>query len=193
MQISADICLKMEKISAVYSEGRVVVPAQNEANSLYQDGYGSLLSDSYLLTLRPFEVLYLTEREKISVVDEKNRERLDFQGLIWRFTDADPNIWTRYVVYRDLRARGFVAREGPGHGVEFLVYERGSYGKKTPKYLVHALWEGVQEPLRQLGDMLTAAEDAGRILRLAVIDRRGEIVYYTLTEMNLQKPGENSS
>jgi tRNA-intron endonuclease len=193
MQISADFCLKMEKISAVYSEGRVVVPAQNEASSLYQDGYGSLLSDSRLLTLRPFEALYLTEREKISVVDEKSRERLDFQGLILRFTDMDLNIWTRYVVYRDLRVRGFVAREGPGHGVDFLVYERGSYGKRPPRYLVHTVWEGAQEPLRRLGDMLTAAEEAGRILRLAVIDRRGEIVYYTLTEMNLQEPEENSS
>ena len=192
MQINADFCLKMEKISAVYSEGRVVVPAQNEANSLYQDGYGSLLSDSRLLTLRPFEALYLTEREKISVIEEKSRERLDFQGLIWRFTDGDTNIWTRYVVYRDLRARGFVAKEGPGQGVDFLVYERGSYGKRTPRYLVHAVWEGAQEPLRHLGDMLTAAEDAGRILRLAVIDRRGEIVYYTLSEMNLQEPEENS-
>lgn len=193
MLISADICLKMEKISAVYSEGRVVVPAQNEANSLYQDGYGSLLSDSRLLTLKPFEALYLTEREKISVVEENSRERLDFQGLIWRFTDADPNIWTRYVVYRDLKVRGFVAREGPGHGVDFLVYERGSYGKKTPKYLVHALWEGAQEPLKHLGDILTAEKDAGRILRLAVIDRRGEIVYYTLSEMDLQEPEENPS
>ena len=86
-----------------------------------------------------------------------------------------------------------MVRDGPGHGVDFLVYERGSYGKKTPKYHVHALWEGAQEPLRHLGDMLTAAEDAERILRLAVIDRRGEIVYYTLSEMNLQEPEENPS
>ena len=193
MQINADICLKMEKISTVYSEDRIVVPAQNEANSLYQDGYGSLLSSNRLLTLKPFEALYLAERGKISVVDEGSRESLDFQGLIWRFSDEDPNIWTRYVVYRDLRARGFVAREGPGHGVDFLVYERGSYGKRTPKYLVYAIWEGTQEPLKHLGNMLTAAEDAGRILRLAVIDRRGEIVYYTLSEMNLQEPEENFS
>lgn len=192
MLASADFCLKMEKISAVYSEGRVVVPAQNEANSLYQDGYGSLLTDSRLLTLKPFEALYLAEKDKISVVEEKSRERLDFQGLIWRFTDVDSNIWTRYVVYRDLRARGFVAKEGPGQGVEFLVYERGSYGKRTPRYLVHTLWEGAQEPLRHLGDMLAVADDAGRILRLAVIDRRGEIVYYTLSEMILQEPEENS-
>ena len=35
MLFRVDFLLRMEKISVVYSEGRVVVPAQNEANSLY--------------------------------------------------------------------------------------------------------------------------------------------------------------
>jgi hypothetical protein len=30
---------------------------------------------------------------------------------------------------------------------------------------------------------LSHAEESNRILRLAVVDRRGEIVYYTLSEM----------
>jgi tRNA-intron endonuclease len=193
MQTDADICVRMDPISAVYSEGRVVVPAQNEANSLYQDGYGSLIFDSRLLTLRPFEALYLVEMGKVSILDEESRERLALQELLWRFSDGDPNIWTRYVVYRDLRARGFVAREGPGHGVDFLVYERGSFGRKTPRYLVYAIWEGAQESVGHLNEILVETEEAGMILRLAVIDRRGEIVYYTLSEMKFQITGGEAS
>jgi tRNA-intron endonuclease len=173
----------METISAVYTEDGIVVPAQNEANSLYQDGYGSLLADRRLLTLKPFEALYLVERGKITVIDEKSRGRLVFQELLWRFSAEDPVIWTRYVVYRDLRTRGFVARDGPGLGVDFLVYERGSYGKRLPRYLIYSISEGNQEPLRHLGEILSHAEESNKILRLAVIDRRGEIVYYTLSEM----------
>ncbi len=177
----------METISAVYSEGRVVVPAQNEANSLYLDGYGTLLADNRLLTLRPFETLYLLERERISVVDEESRNKLSFQELLWKFSIEDLNIWTRYFVYRDLRTRGFVAREGPGFGVDFLVYERGAYGKKTPHHVIYTLWEGAQESIKHLVEILASTKEADRILRLAVIDRRGEIVYYTLTETDFKE------
>lgn len=171
----------MEMISAVYSASRVVVPAMNEANSLYQDGYGSLL-DGSLLTLKPYEVLYLVERTRLSVVDESTRRKATFQELTWRFSDADPHIWTRYIVYRDLRGRGFVAREGPGLGVDFLVYERGSYGKRPPKSVIYAIWEGSPESIEHLCHVLENVDSEGRVLRIAVVDRRGEVVYYTLSE-----------
>lgn len=182
----------METISAVYTENGIVVPAQNEANSLYQDGYGSLLTDSRLLTLKPFEALYLVERGKIAVIDEESREKLVFQELLWKFSAGDQVIWTRYIVYRDLRARGFVARDGPGLGVDFLVYERGAYGKKMPRYLVYTIWEGTQDSIKHISEILNAAEEANRILRLAVVDRRGEIVYYTLSEMKFKEQGNGS-
>lgn len=177
----------MELFSVVYTEKEIVVPAQNEANSLYQDGYGSLLKERRLLTLQPFEALYLVEKMKIAVIDEASREKMVFRNLLWKFSAEDPVIWTRYIVYRDLRSRGFVARKGPGLGVDFLVYERGSYGKKTPRYLVYTIWEGSQEPVEHLGEILDVAEKTDKILRLAVVDRRGEIVYYTLSEMEFKE------
>lgn len=180
----------METISAVYTEGRVAVPARNEADSLYQDGYGSLLGDSRLLTLKPFEVLYLVERMRIAVIDEESRRRLVFQELLLRFSSEDSLIWTRYLVYRDLRARGFVVRDGPGLGVDFLVYERGSYGKRPPRYHVYAVWEGAPESIKHMSEVLETAEEKNLTLRLAVIDRRGEVIYYTLSEMEFAKLGE---
>ena len=182
----------METISTIYSEGRVVVPAQNEANSLYQDGYGSFLGEGRLLTLKPVEALHLVERMKIAVVEEKSHLRLVFQELLSRFSSDDPLVWTRFLIYRDLRSRGFVAREGPGLGVDFLVYERGSHGKRPPRYLVYAVWEGAPQSITQLNRALETAESTGRILRLAVVDRRGEVVYYTLSEMGFREESQSS-
>ncbi|MGD2200416.1 MAG: tRNA-intron lyase [Candidatus Bathyarchaeota archaeon] len=177
----------METFSAVVSGGEIVVPALNEANSLYQDGYGSLLRDRKVLSIQPFEALYLVERGKVSVFDEETRDRLVFQELLQRLSCPDPEIWTRYLVYRDLRTRGFVVKAHSGSGVSFLVYERGSYGKKLPKYLVHAVWEGSHETLSSLSEVLDTAVDADKILRLAVVDRRGEIVYYTLSDKGFRE------
>ena len=177
----------MEPISAVYTAPGIVVPAWNEANRLYQDGYGSLRKDSRVLSLQPFEALYLVERQKISIIEEQTKDRLVFRELLQKFSEDDPDIWTRYIVYRDLRTRGFVAKGGRGPGIDFLVYERGSYGKKVPRYLICTVWEGSKVPVERLGKVLDEATESEMILRLAVVDRRGEIVYYTLSNMDFDE------
>ncbi len=177
----------MEVISVVYTATGIVVPALNEANSLYQDGYGSLMRDIRVLSLQPFEALYLVERQKVSIIEEQTKGRLVFRELLQRFSEDDPDIWTRYIVYRDLRTRGFVVKGGKGPGLEFLVYERGSYGKKVPRYLIYTVWEGSKVPVERLGKVLDEATESDMILRLAVVDRRGEIVYYTLSNMGFDE------
>jgi len=177
----------MEPISAVYTATGIVVPAWNEANRLYQDGYGSLMKDKRVLSLQPSEALYLVERQKISVIEEQTKERRVFRELLQMFSEEDPDIWTRFIVYRDLRTRGFVAKGGKGPGIDFHVYERGSYGKKVPRYMVYTVWEGSKVPVERLGKVLDEATRSDMILRLAVVDRRGEIVYYTLSDMDFDE------
>ncbi|MGQ9679472.1 MAG: hypothetical protein ACUVV4_01680 [Candidatus Bathyarchaeia archaeon] len=176
----------MEQIGAVYTNKRVVVPSLSEANSLYQDGYGSMLEGD-MLTLMPVEALYLMEKVRIILIDEDRHAKLTFQDLLQRSSEKDSLVWTRYIIYRDLRSRGFVVREIVGDDVCFHVYERGSYGKKPPRYLVYAISEGIPESFRHLYEVLESAKRDNRILRIAVIDRRGEIVYYTLSEIDFEK------
>ena len=177
----------MQPFTTVLSEGIVVVPAQNEASSLYQDGYGSRKPDRDILSLESFEALYLLERGKISVIDENSRDRLVFRELLTKYNKFEENTWISYIVYRDIRIRGFVARSGPGWGVDFYVYERGSFGKKPPSDIVYTVWEGAPEKISNLKKIYKMTEDENRILRLAVVDRRGELVYYSLTELMLDK------
>lgn len=175
----------MESFTAVCKEDSVVVPALRESNSLYQNGYGSLLVEDGVLTLTPCETLFLAERGKLSVISQETREPLSFNEQLSRFTASDGLIWTRYLVYRDLRSKGFVVREGYGLGVDFLVYERGEFGKSPPKYLVFGIWEGEPKKMGDLLVLLKFAREKGKILKMAVIDRRGEVVYYTLQEFAL--------
>ena len=173
----------MQPFTTVLSEGIVVVPAQNEASNLYQDGFGSNNPDRGIISLESFEALYLLERGKISVIDEESRERLVFRELLAKYNPYKKNTWISYIVYRDIRIRGFVARSGPGWGVDFYVYERGSFGKKPPSDIIYTVWEGAPETINHLKTIYKMTEDEKRRLRLAVVDRRGELVYYSLTEL----------
>ena len=174
---------------AVYDEGVVTVPDFDEANSLHQDGYGVFENRRLLLT--PCEALYLLERERIEVLDEKEAE-MSLDELLSRLSSRDERLWTRYLIYRDLRMRGYVVKEVEGED-SFLVYERGAYHKASPSYEVYPLWEGSPQPIERLVEALERAEEEGKTMKIAVVDRRGEVIYYTVREMRFGLGGLGDS
>ena len=176
----------------MYAEGRAIVPAINDSDSLYNDGYGSR-NGNQQLTLEPSESLYLVEKERIAVVDEDTQRTLSFQEILARFSEHDLLTWTWYVIYRDLRSRGFVVKPRKDSPEHFIVYERGTYGKKPPSYLLHVVPEGVPETMKGLSDALSESEEAGLKLKLAVVDRRSEVVYYSLGEANFVDLGADEA
>ncbi|MDP2899788.1 MAG: hypothetical protein Q8O47_02320 [Candidatus Bathyarchaeota archaeon] len=178
----------MQTLSAVYSEGRIVVPAQNEADSLYQDGYGTRTAPR-TLTLEPCEALYLVEKDRLTVITEKDRRPTSFQQLLDNELERDVTLWIRYIVYRDIRGRGFVTKSSKDTSVSFVVYDRGSYLRKQPSYEVYTVYEGMPETIGHLEDLLRKVGESERSLKLAVVDRRGEIIYYGLDRLHFEELG----
>ena len=122
----------------------------------------------------------------MEIEDEKTGETVDFQDLLKRFQSVDENAWVKYLIYRDLRSRGYVAREGFGLGIDFRVYERGEYGKETAKYLIFGVQEGQPLLVEELARALKYVQSLKKKLVLAVINRRGEVVYYSLSRLTLK-------
>ena len=170
----------MQPFTAVLTERGVVVPMRSEADSLFNDGYGTR-EGSEALTLGPCETLYTMDRGKIALVDEDANVKLSFHEALRLFTADDPSIWTRFIVYRDLRTRGFVARQAE-EAADFVVYERGMYRKQPPSYHVRIISEGRPEKIEAVIEDMKKTEERGREFKLAIVDRRGEIVYYGLSE-----------
>jgi tRNA-intron endonuclease len=174
----------MQPFTAVLSEGKVVVPSQSEADSLRSDGYGHRQGSLYVL--EPAESLYNVERQKISVVDEDTNRVLSFQELLKIFNALDPGVWTRFLVYRDLRTRGFTAITDLEGEADLVVYERGGFMKGPPTIRVFIVSEGSPERLDRLIELTRRFEAEELQLKLAVVDRRGEMVYYGLAERRFQ-------
>jgi tRNA-intron endonuclease len=78
-----------------------------------------------------------------------------------------------------------VVREGFGMGVDFRVYDRGDYGKDTAKYLVLTLQEGKPITLDKLTQIVRQCQSLKKELVVAVMSRRGEIVYYSVSQLTL--------
>ncbi len=172
------------KIKASLSENNVIVSSPEGIEGLSSRGYG--VSENGKLTLSFYEALFLLGKEVIEVEDEKTGEEVSFQDLLKRFQLVDEDAWVRYLIYRDLRSRGYVAREGFGLGIDFRVYERGEYGKETAKYLIFGIQEGQPVSMGELARALRYVQSLKKKLVLAVINRRGEIVYYSLSQLTLK-------
>ena len=171
-------------IAASLKENVVTVSSQEGVEELSSRGYG--VTEDGKLNLTLYETLFLLAKKTLELENEETGEKIDFQDLLERFQAVDKDAWVRYLIYRDLRSRGYVAREGFGLGIDFRLYERGDYGKETAKHLIFGIQEGQPVTVEELARTQRYVQSLKKNLVLAVINRRGEIVYYSLSQLNLK-------
>lgn len=173
-----------EPIQAKLTRGRVVITGQH-AKILFEAGYYGTLKDSQTLILEPEEALLLLRRQRISVKDSK-KNTLEFSVLLERLAEKQLGLWTRFLVYSDLRSRGYVVRTGYGKGLLFRVYPRGAkLNEATAKYFVCTISEGSPLNVTELDVFTKQAKRNRKKLMLAVLDRQGEPTYYLVAPADI--------
>lgn len=173
------------QIIATLKNKEITVASPENIEELSTRGYGTKQNSK--LTITYYEALYLTSKNIIQIQQAKPKKPLTFQQLLDHYKAHDPNAWAKYLIYRDLRSRGYIIREGFGLGTDFRMYERGEYGTNTAKYLIYGIQEGQPVTLENLAQTLKTANSQKKELVLAVLNRRGEVVHYTLSRLTLKK------
>jgi tRNA-intron endonuclease, archaea type len=151
-------------------------------DQLRNKGYGEKESDGYFL--ETYEALYLVYINRLIIT---NRNVVEFSDLLKYVLRYDEEIVTKFLVYRDLRSRGYVVKEGFGFGADFRVYERGGYEKKRAKFVVFCVNEGIKVKVGELSKSVREIEIMGKNAIAAVVERRGEVIYYKLTNMKFKE------
>jgi tRNA-intron endonuclease len=147
-----------------------VVHVGGDARQRFYDsgGYGRP-TDGNELVLAPVEAAHLLYRGDLDGVVDGDGEAMDFRAFL---TETDAVL--RFVVYKDLRDRGFYlspARDGwvDDHaGIDFVVYPRGK-GPEDDKVAYRVNVIGERAPLRAA----SIDDDV-----LAVVDEDGELTYF---------------
>ena len=159
--------------------GKVAVSRREEVDFLSGSGYG-VRKDSDVLLFQAHEALYLVSEKRLRVMEEGIE--LSLQDLLKMFQKEDASVWPAFLLFRDLRERGYVVREGLAGEMGFRVYERGTYPKKAARYIVFLLREGTPVTVDRLWSVTRLAQGMKKKLIVAVMDRRGEVVYYSLDQ-----------
>ena len=160
--------------------GDACISDKNMIHELELKGFGE--TENKKLFLKQFETLYLLYTKRL--VLKKGKKQIDFDSFMNICQKEDPEILTRFLIYRDLRTRGYVVKDGFGFGSDFRVYERGQFGEKGAKFLIFGLSEGQQEKMGNLQKKIEEITQMGKEPIIAVIERRGEVIYYKINRMN---------
>jgi len=168
------------KISAKLINEKTVVIDPKMKNILTERGFGE--SEKDFLILNSFETLYLLYNNKLEL--KKINRNIIFNELIQKYIQKEDDILTRFLLYRDLRTKGYVVKDGFGFGSDFRVYERGNYGLKDAKFLIFGFNEGTRQKIGKLYKNIEEITKMGKEPIIAVIERRGEIIYYKINKMN---------
>lgn len=162
----------------------VIIKDKEDARRVYDEHYGSF-NDQGLLELHGVEAVHLIDRRKLKVVDAEGRE-LGIHELAEYFTKFNPEFWVEYLVYSDLRKRGYVLKPISGEGATFALYERGANPDYEPsKYIVYVVREGVKMDFRDLEHISDLARRLRKEPILAIVDRQGDIAYYSVSTVSL--------
>ncbi len=167
------------KVEGVLVKDHTLVSDKNMQNSLEQKGFGEIIKKKFFL--KPFESLYLLYADKLKII--KTSQQINFDSLMQECIKFDTDILTKFLIYRDLRTKGYIAKNGFGFGSDFRVYERGQFGEKAAKYVVFGLSEGKREKMGLLQKQIGQITKMGKEPVIAVIERRGEVIYYKISRI----------
>jgi len=169
---------QIQPFRAVLEDGTARVKDRDRFGELEEPGYGAREGEDLILT--DYEALYLVYCKKMRLEDGHGKE-VGFEKLAELAQKKAGDSWTKFAIYRDLRSRGYVVREGFGFGTDLRVYERGDYPKKPAKYVVFALDEGIEKGMADLQKSVKEMAKMGKEAIIAVIERRGEVIYYKVS------------
>lgn len=154
----------------------VIIKDQTEASQIYNKGYYGYPQSGGGLELDLLETIYLVETDRLVVESEGERVGLDL--LIKAASAHYEGFEILYIVFRDLRQRGYVVKSDAGE-FDFRVFPRGGTPSTTPtKYWVQAISERSAFVMRELFEEAEKSEHTRKELLLAVVDEEGDLTYY---------------
>ena len=155
---------------------QVVVEDQAEASQIHNKGFYGVPQPGGSLRLDLMEAIYLVESERLEVdVDGEAKSSSDLLRLAHKISEG---FEVRYLVYRELRQRGYVVKLGQPP-LDFRVFPRGGSPNKMPsKWWVSAISERSTFNLGKLMDDLDRTTDVRKKLLLAIVDEESDVTYY---------------
>jgi tRNA-intron endonuclease, archaea type len=172
MKISANLI--SEKISSNTKEAHDLFESQRFGE---KDGE----KIAYMLT----EAFYLFQEKKLEILDYKNKI-MNEKELLKKMEKIDKKFMTKYVVYRNLRKKGYIVKTALKFGAEFRVYEQGKkVGADHSKWICFPVSETKTMTWQDFASKNRIAHSTKKRLLIAVVDEENDVSYFEINWMKM--------
>ncbi len=157
-------------VSVKIEEGSKKPVALNEKSK-----FGKIEAD--FLHLSMIEACYLQEKGRLNIYED------DVKCSVGYLIDLlkEQGLYAKYVVFRDLKNRGFVIKTGFKFGSEFRLYDRGGGpGQGHSDYLVKIIFENYDISVLDFSSYVRVSHGVNKKLLLAIVDDDFDITYYNV-------------
>lgn len=157
----------------------VITESSTEAQNLYNQGrYGIPIKENKV-RLSLLEALFLLEIGKIVI--KEGRKKLKYEDVLKVAQKFEPKFWVRYVVYKDMRQRGYIIKTALKFGADFRVYDRGiKPGEDHAKWVVYPVHEGDTLTWHEFAAKNRVAHTTRKKLMIGVVDNESCVTYYEI-------------
>jgi len=160
----------------IYISGERAFSNSKEAFSLYnQSRFGEPIKGKIHYSFA--EAFFLFEKEKVNV--SLGKKRLNHDSFMKEAIIHEPNFWTRYAVYSDLRSRGYIVKSALKFGADFRVYDKGvKPGQDHARWIVYPVYESSSSTWHEFAAKNRVAHSTKKNLLIAIVDDEGDVTYY---------------
>jgi len=162
-----------EKIT-IYQLGNSIFSNQELAIALSNTScFGELKNGKVIYSI--YEAIYLAEKGKARLAGRKDNKKI-----------TKTKHTKEYLVFKDLRDKGFILKEGLKFGSDFRVYDKSKKpGKDHAKYLLYIVESKKKLSLSDFSAKARIAHTTNKSLLLALIDSEEDINYYEVGWKNI--------
>jgi len=169
---------KTRMFKALIIGDSVIAEDKAGARGLYDQGvYGEpkegKIQYSYV------EALYLLEKKKLNIYFEKKKLKKD--DFVKLAVKQDNDFWIKFIVYRDMRLRGYIVKTALKFGADFRVYDRGIRpGQDHAKWILYPVHEKYKMSMYEFAAKNRVAHSTRKRLLLAVVDDENDVSYWNI-------------
>ncbi len=154
----------------------IVAEDNPKSRELYDKSrIGELLSGKFKYSL--VEALFLLESGKLEI--KSGKKTITADAFIAKTQKTEKNFWIRYLVYKDLRSRGYIVKTALKFGADFRVYDKGiKPGEDHAKWIVFPVHETTTLTWHDFSAKNRVSHSTKKNLLIAVIDEEEDLTYY---------------
>ena len=156
---------------------KVLVQDNKLKSQLIQKGFGEKTATEFVLDL--VEALYLMQKQKLEI-EETNGKKITEKQLLALGEKKFKEFYNVFIVYSDLRERGYVPKTGFKFGFHLRVYPKGKkQGEAHTQWVINVSTQNSKLSMTELSRMVRLSGNIKTTLLQAVVDSENDINYYS--------------